>query len=82
MAFPDPGAMVRQLHAWGCPVVLWLMPSISPDSPTFRRLEADGLLLRNADGGTAIRRWWNGYSAILDYTNPLARAWLRGCCWS
>lgn len=75
-AFPDPGAMVAQLHEWGCQVVLWLVPYISPDSPNFRRLEADGLLLR-ADGDTAIRRWWNGFSAILDSTNPAALQWLR-----
>lgn len=76
-AFADPRGMVDELHAWGCQVVLWLVPYISPDSPNFRRLEADGLLLRDADGGTAIRRWWNGYSAILDSTNPAALRWLR-----
>lgn len=77
VAFPDPGAMVRQLHEWGCQVVLWLVPYISPDSPNFRRLEAEGLLLRGADGETAIRRWWNGFSAILDSSNPAALGWLR-----
>lgn len=78
LAFPDPAAMVAQLHAWGCPVMLWLVPYISPDGPNFRRLEADGLLLRDPDGATAIRRWWNGFSAILDSSNPDARRWLRG----
>ena len=77
LAFPDPGAMVKQLHAWGFSVMLWLVPYISPDGPNFRRLEADGLLLRGADGATAIRRWWNGFSAILDSSNPQALWWLR-----
>ena len=26
---------------------------------------------------SAIRRWWNGYSAVLDATNPGAVAWLH-----
>ena len=30
-----------------------------------------------ADGAPAIRHWWNGYSAVLDATNPEAVAWLH-----
>lgn len=74
--FPDPAAMVRQLHSWGCSVMLWLVPFVSPDSATFRHLEDRGLLLRTKDGHTAIRRWWNGLSALLDLSNPEALSWL------
>jgi alpha-glucosidase (family GH31 glycosyl hydrolase) len=77
-AFPDPAAMVDRLHEWGCSVMLWLVPFVSPDSAVFRRLEADGLLLRDADGEVAIRRWWNGFSAVLDVTNPAAVDFLCG----
>ncbi len=76
--FPDPAAMISTLHGWGCPVMLWLVPFVSPDSDTFRELRARDLLLRGADGETAIRKWWNGYSAVLDATNPAAVAWLHG----
>ena len=75
-AFPDPGAMVAQLHEWGCSVMLWLVPYVSPDSAEFRWLQEHGLLLRGADGEVAIRHWWNGYSAVLDATNPAAVDWL------
>src|SRR5690625_6084822 len=54
--FPDPAAMARTLHDWGCHLMLWVVPYISPDSPAFRDLEREGLLLRAADGLPAIRR--------------------------
>lgn len=76
--FPDPAAMVRRLHDWDCCIMLWVVPFVSPDSAVFRSLEHEGLLLRDGTGETAIRRWWNGYSALLDLTNPAAVAWVRG----
>src|SRR5690625_5918740 len=57
--------------------MLWVVPYISPDSPAFRDLEREGLLLRAADGLPAIRRWWNGFSAILDLSDPAAVAWFH-----
>ena len=72
--FPDPKAMVDQLHNLGFKVVLWTSPFVSPDCVTFRMLEQHGYCLRSADGSPAIRRWWNGYSAILDCTNDQAVA--------
>src|SRR5699024_4853838 len=61
----------------GCHLMLWVVPYISPDSPAFRDLEREGLLLRAADGLPAIRRWWNGFSAILDLSDPAAVAWFH-----
>ncbi|WP_432562670.1 glycoside hydrolase family 31 protein [Kineococcus sp. SYSU DK003] len=76
--FPDPAAMVEQLHAWGCPVMLWVVPFVTPDSATFRDLQDRGLLLRDAAGEVAVRRWWNGFSAVLDLSNPDAVGWFTG----
>jgi alpha-glucosidase (family GH31 glycosyl hydrolase) len=73
--FPDPERLVRTLADWGFDVMLWVVPFISPDSKAFRDCERDGLLVRDADGGTAVRRWWNGYSALLDLSSPAAVAW-------
>lgn len=75
--FPDPAGLVEQLHELGFPVMLWVCPFVSPDSATFRDLERQGLLVRTVDGGTAIRKWWNGYSGLLDTTNDDAVAWLH-----
>jgi len=76
--FPDPKRMVEELHSLGFKVMLWVCPFVSPDSPTFRKLEPTGILLKDRDGKTAIRRWWNGCSAVLDCTNPQAVEWIHG----
>lgn len=77
--FPDPKAMTDELHELGFKVMLWTCPFISPDNPVnFRYLEREGYLLKDEHGETAIRRWWNGYSAVLDCTNVAAVAWYEG----
>ncbi|MFV0343075.1 MAG: glycoside hydrolase family 31 protein [Anaerocolumna sp.] len=73
--FPDAKTMVEKLHEKGFRVMLWTCPFISPDTVEFKCLEAEGCLVKNKDGTTAIRQWWNGYSAVLDFTNPGAVEW-------
>lgn len=75
--FPNPRQMLDTLHDWGFNVMLWLVPFVSPDSPTFRRLEARNLLLKDKNGRIAIRRWWNGLSAVLDLSNPDTHDWIH-----
>jgi alpha-glucosidase (family GH31 glycosyl hydrolase) len=77
VAFPDPAGMVRELHELGFSVMLWLVPFVSPDTATFRTLREADFLVRTPDCAPAIRHWWNGYSAVLDATNPGAVAWLH-----
>ncbi|MBB3113055.1 alpha-glucosidase (family GH31 glycosyl hydrolase) [Paenibacillus phyllosphaerae] len=76
--FPDPKAMIEQLHALGFRVMLWVCPFISPDGEVFRYLHEQGYLLREADGRPVIRKWWNGYSAVLDGSNEEAMSWFTG----
>lgn len=75
-AFQNPKTMVEKLNDMGFKVILWLVPYISPDSFVFRELERKGLLVRDSNGQTAIRKWWNGYSALLDLTNPKTIEWV------
>ena len=74
--FPDSTSMIQTLHSWGCHVMLWIVPFVSPDTHRFRILDKRDLLVRDADGSTAIRHWWNGYSAVLDISNPVVGALL------
>ena len=76
--FPDAKAMLDELHSLGFEVMLWICPFISPDSPEFRYLSSKGYLVCNADGSVAIRSWWNGYSAVLDLSNPGCAEWFDG----
>jgi alpha-glucosidase (family GH31 glycosyl hydrolase) len=75
--FPEPAQMIKQLHQMGFKVMLWVCPFISPDSATYRDLAKKGYLIRGANGEPVIRQWWDGYSAVLDGTNPAAVGWLR-----
>ena len=73
--FPEPKKMIQELHRQGFTVMLWISPCISPDSPTFRKLREGRGLLRNSDGEIAVRKWWDGYSAVLDLSDPVAVDW-------
>lgn len=76
-AFPDPKGMMDRLHELGFRVMLWITPYISPDSAVFRELDAKEYLLKDSRGETAVRRWWNGLSAVLDLTNPGCSGWFE-----
>ncbi len=73
--FPSPRKMVKELHEMGFKVMLWCCPFVSPDTEIFRALEQKNYLVRIKSGETAVSHWWNGYSGILDLTNPGARDW-------
>lgn len=75
--FSDPGAMTDELHALGFKVMLWITPHISPDSDCFRELRNTDYLIKDKNGDFAVREWWNGYSCILDLSNPAACNWFR-----
>ncbi len=75
--FPDPAEMCRELHELGFTVMVWLVPFVSPDCENSRFLEQQGWLITRPDGEPAVRRWWNGFSTILDLTHPDAVSWLR-----
>ena len=73
--FPNPKEMVRELHQMGFKVMLWTCPFITPDSVEFKELRDADLLVKDSTGNSAIREWWNGYSAVLDMSHPGAVAW-------
>ena len=78
--FPDPAAMVRELHGMGFRVMLWLVPYISPDCEAFRFLRARDGLVKNANGKPFLAEWWEGYSAIVDLSSEAGERWLKETC--
>ena len=76
--FSNPKNMVAELHKLGFKVMLWICPFISPDSFTFRELKKKNYLIKDSDKNIKIVEWWNGYSAVLDFTNPDAAKWFQG----
>lgn len=75
--FHDPRGMCSALHDLGFKVMLWACPFVSADSPAYRELERAGGLVAGDDGSPATVRWWNGQSALLDFTHPNAMRWFE-----
>lgn len=76
--FPDPQAMCRELREMGFTVSLWVVPYVSADSVTYRYLLDRGMLVTESDGEPFLSKWWNGYSALIDFGNPASREWFCG----
>lgn len=75
--FPDPQKMIKELHDKGFKVMLWICPFISPDNDVFRELETKSMLLKDETGMPKMIKWWNGFSGVLDFTNPDAVTWFK-----
>ena len=75
--FPDPKGMIETLHAHGFKVMLWVCPFVHTNSDVYPDLARTDLLLKDESGQVASIKWWNGESALLDFTNPQAVAWFR-----
>ena len=86
--FPDAKAMVRQLHQLGFKVMVWICPFVSADQAmTIQLLMKNKALLMQQrpdkpgyENATdpAIIKWWNGYSASLDFTSAAGVNWFNG----
>lgn len=83
--FPDPKGMVDELHEMGFKVMLWVVPYVSCDGLFFinhtvetlkNEAYTEDLFLRDKDGEILICHWWNGYSAILDFTKEQDRLFM------
>ncbi len=82
--FPDPKAMIDELHSLGFKVMLWVVPYVTSTGVKFisairRDLNPDTwdkLFCRNEEGRPVIMEWWNGFSAILDMTEEHNREYL------
>lgn len=87
--FPDAKAMVDELHALGFTVMLWVCPFVSPDGERYVKslrmgaefedhTESEELYLRLENNGeVALIKWWNGTSAILDFTKEKDKQFMK-----
>ncbi|MFE9204533.1 TIM-barrel domain-containing protein [Micromonospora sp. NPDC007230] len=82
-AWPDPKAMIDELHEAGVKVLLWQIPLIPTDRGDDGQIAADlatlaerGYAVRDADGSPHRNRgWWFPGALLPDWTNPQARQW-------
>lgn len=86
LTFPDPKAMVDELHDLGFTVMLWITPLVTADGPDFiRKIRPDfnpetydTIFLRDKKGEVALIKWWEGYSALLDFRKECDRTFFMG----
>ena len=72
---PDPKAMIDELHSLGFKVMVWVSPIVASAGTQYKLIRDKGFLCRDKNGEVAIRKWWSGFSAVLDFTNPAAVEW-------
>jgi alpha-glucosidase len=76
--FPDAKGMMDEIHDKGFKTMLWLTPFVSPDSREFKELsKLKALVLKKDSKQPALIKWWNGYSACIDFSKPAGVNWLR-----
>ena len=73
--FPDPKAMIDELHAMGFKVTAWVIPFMHPKSEAAQIAGRHGYLVKQTDGSPYLLRWWQGMGYLLDATNPQAMEW-------
>ncbi|HET7506253.1 MAG TPA: alpha-xylosidase [Kofleriaceae bacterium] len=74
-AFPDPEGMLARLLQRGLRTCLWINPYIAQQSALFTEGMAQGYLVRTRDGDVWQTDLWQAGMALVDFTNPAARAW-------
>ena len=74
--FPNPKAMMDELHRLGFKLIIWVVPFIEKDAVNYGIALEKGYLVM-APGGKepAMARWWNGLAAMVDLSNPAAYQW-------
>ncbi|MEE1752521.1 alpha-xylosidase [Streptomyces sp. SP18CS02] len=75
--FPDPAGMLARLKERGLRISAWINPYIAQKSALFAEGAHHGYLVRRPNGD--IWQWdlWQAGMALVDFTNPDARAWFR-----
>ncbi|WP_433781281.1 TIM-barrel domain-containing protein [Actinomycetospora sp. CA-101289] len=74
--YPDPGALIAELHRRGLRVMGYLSPFLVPGTPGFGEAAARGYLVRHEDGSVFTEPWMDAdRRAYLDFTNPAATVW-------
>jgi alpha-glucosidase (family GH31 glycosyl hydrolase) len=73
--FPDPAALIADLHGRGFQVTAWVPPFVAPESALWPEAMAAGALVHDTAGTPLLTSWWQGEGGLIDAGNPAALAW-------
>ena len=77
--FPDPKAMVEELHSYGMEVMVSVWPQVDWRSENFEEMQQKGLLVKT-DHGMNLQMSFQGNNVFYDATNPEAREYVWNKC--
>lgn len=73
--FPDPRALIDELHGRGIEVTAWVVPFIDLNAEAAREAVAEGYVVRRPSGEPHVVTWWRDPGHLLDISDPRAEAW-------
>lgn len=76
--FPDPKGMLKRYHDRGLHICVWINPYIGQKSCLFKEGKEQGYLVKKTDGSVWQTDLWQPGMALVDFTNPDAKAWYQG----
>lgn len=77
--FPNPEAMVDELHSYGMEVMVSVWPQVDWRSENFEEMQQKGLLVKT-DHGMNLQMSFQGNNVFYDATNPEAREYVWNKC--
>ena len=83
--FPDPHGMMKELKEMGFKLILWICPYYTPDGAFWKEQwlnytqKGDTIWIVNAVNPAfpAVMQWWDGFSNVIDLSNPKGEAWFK-----
>jgi alpha-D-xyloside xylohydrolase len=75
--FPDPAAMIARLREQGFRLTLWQIPYIATESAFYAEGADKGYFARQEDGSPWLIDGFFGKTAVIDYSNAEAVAWMQ-----
>ncbi len=75
--FPDPAGMLKRIKDKGLKICVWINPYIAQESRLFKEGMENGYLLKRENGDVWQWDMWQPGLALVDFTNPAARAWYQ-----
>ena len=75
--FPDPKGMLARLKAKGLKICVWINSYVGQESALFEEGKKGGYFIKRANGDVWQWDMWQPGLAIVDFTNPEARAWYQ-----
>ncbi len=83
--FPDPHGMMKELKEMGFKLILWMCPYYTPDGAFWKEQwldysrKGDTIWIVNAENPAfpAVMQWWDGFSNVIDLSNPKGEAWFK-----